>query len=245
MLLANPTGNGTLINLELFSRDLLSAEEGNEVLINSVHAAPPYGNTHTLEYGNTYLQEYGCSRNTLRMEFKDRLKAARKHARLSQVELAKQVGIDQTSISDLERGKSKSTSYTAQIAAACGVSAIWLADRKGEMLDYDHSAVLDSIADEMESAVGLRSIPGPELVEQQKNKRTVKLANSLAALASPRSLRALERIIHAADSGRLTEDDVVLLEKIADRIAKGPAVSATQMNAKISGKIKDAFKVTD
>ena len=72
MLLANPSGNGALINLELFSRDLLSAEEGNEVLINSVHAAPPYGNTHIVGYGNTDLQGYGSTRNTRRMEFKDR-----------------------------------------------------------------------------------------------------------------------------------------------------------------------------
>ena len=56
------------------------------------------------------------------MELKDRIKAARKHAHLSQVQLAQAVGMTQTSISDLERGKSRATSFVAQIAGACGVS---------------------------------------------------------------------------------------------------------------------------
>ncbi|MFK0090854.1 LexA family protein [Pseudomonas sp. NPDC090755] len=68
------------------------------------------------------------------MEYKDRVKAARKHARLTQVELAKLVGIDQASISDLERGRSGRSSYNASIAKACGVSALWLEKGAGEML---------------------------------------------------------------------------------------------------------------
>ncbi|WP_411572246.1 LexA family protein [Vreelandella titanicae] len=67
------------------------------------------------------------------MEFKDRLKKARKLAGLNQAELAKRIGVQQTSISDLERGKSKSTSFSTQIAHELGVSALWLATGKGEM----------------------------------------------------------------------------------------------------------------
>lgn len=69
------------------------------------------------------------------MEYKDRIKAARKHAKLTQGELGKIVGIDQTSISDLERGKSQSSSYNTSIAQACGVSPIWLEKNEGLMLD--------------------------------------------------------------------------------------------------------------
>lgn len=134
MLFPNPPGNGALIDFELFSGDLLSAEEGNEVLINSVHAAPPYGNTHIVGYGNTDLQGYGSTRNTSAMEFKDRLKAARRHADLRQGELAEKAGLTQTSISDLERGKSKATAHVVKIADACGVSAIWLSDDIGPMV---------------------------------------------------------------------------------------------------------------
>ncbi|MHA6235225.1 LexA family protein [Pseudomonas mohnii] len=69
------------------------------------------------------------------MEFKDRLKTARRHAKLNQIELAARAGITQTSISDLERGKSKATAHVVKIADACGVSAIWLSDNIGQMTD--------------------------------------------------------------------------------------------------------------
>ncbi|POP97540.1 XRE family transcriptional regulator [Pseudomonas syringae pv. avii] len=67
------------------------------------------------------------------MEFKDRLKAARRHAKLNQAELAVRAGITQTSISDLERGKSKATAHVAKIADVCGVDALWLSDGQGDM----------------------------------------------------------------------------------------------------------------
>ncbi|KTC59079.1 LexA family protein [Pseudomonas savastanoi] len=67
------------------------------------------------------------------MEFKDRLKAARRHAKLNQAELAVRAGITQTSISDLERGKSKATAHVAKIADVCGVHALWLSDGQGDM----------------------------------------------------------------------------------------------------------------
>lgn len=136
MLFPNPSGNGALINFELFSCGLLGAEEGNEVLVKTVHAAPPYGNTHIPDYRKTDLQGYGSARNTQRMEFKDRLKAARQHAKLNQAELAVRAGITQTSISDLERGKSKATAHVAKIADVCGVNALWLSDGKGDMTAF-------------------------------------------------------------------------------------------------------------
>lgn len=74
------------------------------------------------------------------MEFKDRLKKARKNAGLNQAELAARIGVQQTSISDLERGKSKSTSYASQIAYELGVSALWLAAGKGDMYEVAENA---------------------------------------------------------------------------------------------------------
>jgi phage repressor protein C with HTH and peptisase S24 domain len=68
------------------------------------------------------------------MDYKHRVKAARKYAGLTQGELAEKIGIKQASISDLERGKSASSSYTASIARACGVSPYWLETGQGEML---------------------------------------------------------------------------------------------------------------
>lgn len=68
------------------------------------------------------------------MEYKDRIKKARAHAGLTQGQLADAVGVKQASISDLETGKSQSSSYSASIAKICGVDALWLEKGRGEML---------------------------------------------------------------------------------------------------------------
>jgi SOS-response transcriptional repressor LexA len=134
---SHPARNSALVNLQLFGRCLLRSEEGNQVLENGVHAAPPYVNTHTVDHGYTYLQRYGRTSNNPRMEYKDRIKAARRHAKLTQAQLGDLVGIDQASVSDLERGRSQRSSYNASIAKACGVSAIWLESGAGSMLGGD------------------------------------------------------------------------------------------------------------
>lgn len=134
MLAANPSRHSALVDSEGLGSQLLGAEMLHQALEDVVHAVPPYGNSHIVDYRNADLQGYGRARNTRRMEFKDRLKAARKHAQLNQAELAKASGLTQTSISDLERGKSKGTAFVAQLALACGVDSMWLAEGKGEMI---------------------------------------------------------------------------------------------------------------
>lgn len=47
-------------------------------------------------------------------------------------------------------------------------------------------------------------------------------AAALAAIASPRSQEVLARIAKAAEDGRLTEDDLLLLERIAARFEQAP-----------------------
>lgn len=63
----------------------------------------------------------------------ERMKLARAHAQLTQVQLARKTGIKQPTISDLESGKQKKSAYTTQIAHACGVSPFWLATGRGDM----------------------------------------------------------------------------------------------------------------
>ena len=65
---------------------------------------------------------------------KSRIKQARKFAKLSQKELANKIGITQPSLSELETGKSQSTSYIASIARVCGIDAFWLESGNGKML---------------------------------------------------------------------------------------------------------------
>jgi phage repressor protein C with HTH and peptisase S24 domain len=69
------------------------------------------------------------------MEFKDRIKLARRHSGLNQKNLAAQAGLNQTSISDLETGRSKNSTFSTKIATVCGVSPLWLSTGEGQMLD--------------------------------------------------------------------------------------------------------------
>lgn len=57
----------------------------------------------------------------------ERLALARAWAGLTQAKLAKMVGMEQTSISQLETGETQRTTYLAELARACGVSADWMA----------------------------------------------------------------------------------------------------------------------
>lgn len=69
-------------------------------------------------------------------EFGSRLSQARAHAKLSQKALAKKVGMGQGTLSELETGGFGS-SFTVQIAEACGVNSNWLATGEGHMLDIE------------------------------------------------------------------------------------------------------------
>jgi phage repressor protein C with HTH and peptisase S24 domain len=66
------------------------------------------------------------------MELKDRVKYARKRASLTQAELADRVGIKQASVSELERGLSRTSGHLVKIAQICDVSALWLAEGIGQ-----------------------------------------------------------------------------------------------------------------
>lgn len=66
-------------------------------------------------------------------DFGQRVAAARKHAGLTQKQLAPRVGMSQSNLSELETVAYES-GKTAQIAHHCGVNAYWLATGEGDML---------------------------------------------------------------------------------------------------------------
>lgn len=68
------------------------------------------------------------------IELKDRLRTARKQARMTQAELAKAVPISQGTISDLESGRNKKTTSLVRIAQVLEVNPTWLATGQGEMV---------------------------------------------------------------------------------------------------------------
>lgn len=65
------------------------------------------------------------------MELKDRLKRSRKNAGLTQVELAERAGIKQASVSEIERGLTRTSGHLIKLAQICGVDPVWLSDGTG------------------------------------------------------------------------------------------------------------------
>ena len=68
-----------------------------------------------------------------RTPFGERLVLARKHAGLNQVQLAKAIGVSQSTIAEAEKA-GQGSSKTTQIASVCRVDAHWLATGEGSML---------------------------------------------------------------------------------------------------------------
>jgi phage repressor protein C with HTH and peptisase S24 domain len=92
------------------------------------------------------------SGNNIEMSIGARVKQARKAAKMTQGELGDRSGLKQSTISDLEVGKSQGTTYIASLAAALGVNALWLETGRGSMAP---SAIplLDTIAAEQSRPV--------------------------------------------------------------------------------------------
>lgn len=68
------------------------------------------------------------------MKYGQRLEAARIYAGISQATLAELAQTSQANISKIETGNARGSEFTAQFADACGVSALWLATGKGDMV---------------------------------------------------------------------------------------------------------------
>lgn len=127
-------------------------------------------------------------------EFKDRLKSARKHARMTQIELAKAVGTSQGSISDLEAGRNKTSTNTVKMAQILGVNPDWLATGQGSMYtlqsniypdfeptdDWDNLTPLEP--DEVEihfyKDFGMACGHGSDLVAMESEKRRLRLSRA-------------------------------------------------------------------
>ncbi|WP_238934079.1 helix-turn-helix domain-containing protein, partial [Pseudomonas aeruginosa] len=76
-----------------------------------------------------YLQVHKGAYRLLRMSaLKDRIKLARKHADLTQRQLAEAVGVSQPVISQLEKGENLQRVHLLKIANVCGVDPEWLAE---------------------------------------------------------------------------------------------------------------------
>lgn len=101
------------------------------------------------EYKHVYIpvNKYAClsayktACSILGMEYGERLKAARRHARITQQQLADRMDnvVTQAAISYLENSDATGSEYTVQFALACGVSPAWLASEQGDMLEIAYT----------------------------------------------------------------------------------------------------------
>lgn len=139
MLSTHPVGNGSLIDVESLCGLDLPAKMANKGFEYGVHRSPSYANTHRIDHEQTHLQRYESAHNNQRMELKDRIRLARKKAKLSQQQAAEKAGIDQATISNLERGRHHSSTHLLKIADALDVSYRWLTTGLGDMQSVEDS----------------------------------------------------------------------------------------------------------
>lgn len=88
----------------------------------------------------------------MKTTFGQRLRQARNEAALTQKELATKAGIKQATISELENDKYQGSAFAAQLAAALGVNALWLANEKG--LKHARSNTGVTISDPNSGVIG-------------------------------------------------------------------------------------------
>jgi transcriptional regulator with XRE-family HTH domain len=79
------------------------------------------------------------------MTSQQRIRLARRHAGLSQTQLAQAVGVQRSAVSHWEQGKNPSVNHMREIAVAAGVQFEWLATGRGEMTP-SRDTMLDSVS---------------------------------------------------------------------------------------------------
>lgn len=111
-------------------------------------------------------------RDNIGMSIGARIKQARAAAKISQIELAARSGLKQSTISDLEVGKSQGTTAVASLAAALGVSPLWLEAGKGPMAPEQGAAHADKNLDTpfLKSPATIRIGDEPQTVPIRKVK---------------------------------------------------------------------------
>ena len=140
----NPTGDGGLVNAQGVAGLDLRPEVLDELFVD-VHSAPFYDSRHILGYGENPLQANGENHDDWHMNsIGQRVKAARKYAGLTQVQLAAKAKMDQTTISKLEKGHNTKSAFCVRIAVACGVSPVWLETGQGDMLPQESNPPTDN-----------------------------------------------------------------------------------------------------
>lgn len=147
-------------------------------------------------------------------EYGMRLRAARKHANLTQVKLSELTGIAQSTISTAER-EGNGSSDTPVYAKECGVDAHWLATGKGEMLP--------SAAPAMPAPMPAHG--GPAL--EQALEVVAQSLESLSPILQQAGKSTLEKWVHGQASLAETATTLAALAQASQSLPSAPAVAET------------------
>ncbi|ATR83801.1 hypothetical protein CS390_15260 [Pseudomonas sp. HLS-6] len=118
------------------------------------------------------------------------------------------------------------------VAEALKVRAEWLEYGVPPMRDGDPNSFDAWVGERMREVGNPHQPAGSNLPRTGHGNASTE---SLMAISSPRSQDALAKIIAAVERGRLTEEDIILLEQIATKIAGAP--DAKNTNAKLREKL--------
>ena len=148
-----------------------------------------------------------------RTPFGERLVLARKHAKVTQGQLAAALGTNQSTVAHAET-VAISSIYAVHMARVLGVSADWLVDGTGEMLgnaSAAHQQTLDSIKDLQSSVAGLsgdaiglarwfdRLPHDPKIREPALNRMMAVLNRGLELAESGQSLASFRLVLSEPD----------------------------------------------
>lgn len=172
-------------------------------------------------------------------ELKDRLKTARKNAKMTQAQLAKAVPISQGTISDLESGRNKGTASLVKIAQALKVNAHWLATGEGEM-NLDGIPISKVELREVEFWSGDTPPDDDEFeVPFLKNNEFVRSLTVNLPITKKRKLKYGRTAAYA--SGASTDESICTImpgDSMADRIPNGSMIAIDRSKTDIKdGKI--------
>lgn len=136
-----------------------------------------------------------------------------------QTALAEAVGIKPQAIQYLcSRGKG--SRHNGKIALKCGVNPEWLSDDEGPMLLGDNAAPIEVAQDIVgERSTHYHSTPLNEVTNKHSKQEDITPNFSvLMTVASPRTQEIIQQLQAASDDGRLTEEDLALLDSIIRRL---------------------------
>lgn len=165
------------------------------------------------------------------MNLGQRLKIAREHAKLTQIELAERSGVKQQVISKIERGMQHDTGAIIPLARACGISPYWLDSGEGGMTSQSPTASIESLPELIR-----------DVIELMKN---VDLRGQLKAKLAVEDVIAMHRAVigktHLADQDYDEPEKLLVgtyrtaspvLKKIIDEAIASEIAKKTQDKAK-------------